>query len=83
MAKVPEFKVGDKVAYSAQSLRSTGQYTGDVPHARGVVKSLKKIGRSEDAVVLVEVDWGDAELPQRVAAANLAHVGPNVRFCCV
>lgn len=70
-------KPGDRVAYSAQFLRSIGAYTGDLPHARGVVESVQVLGNCQ----LVTVRWDDTELPGRVLACNLAKVGPNSRFC--
>ena len=70
--------IGDRVAYSAAFLRSTGQQTGDAPFLRGVVEKLDKIG---DSLVLATVAWNDPEWPKRVAVANLAKVGPNARFC--
>lgn len=63
----PEFAVGDKVAYSAQWLRSTGQFTGDIPHARGTITELKKIGD----ITLAIIDWRDPEIPSKVNVRNL------------
>ena len=45
------FEVGAKVRYSAKFLRSTGQYTGDVPFARGVITALRPMGDSTIATV--------------------------------
>lgn len=78
-----EIKVGDKVAYSSQFLKSTGMHTGPVPFARGVVTDIKRYG----AVVIAYVDWGST-LPEndndqdKVAVANLVrvdkmHLEPN------
>lgn len=64
-------KVGDKVAYSANFLRNTGQIAGESGHARGIVKSIKSYGKS---FVLAEVDW-DCDEPTNVHVANLAIVG--------
>lgn len=66
--------VGDKVAYSAAWLRSTGQQTGDVPFARGVIKGFQSIGSTTIAVV----DW-DRDMPPKVNVKNLARVG-GARF---
>lgn len=63
--------VGDKVAYSAAWLRSTGQFTGDLPHARGTVTDLKVLSAD---VVLATVDWQNEEIPNRVNVRNLCRV---------
>ena len=77
----PRFAVGDRVAYSVDFLRSTGQTTGDVPFLRGTVVEVRRLGDND----LVHVRWdggmyGSREVV-RVIAPNLAHVGPNARFC--
>ena len=65
------FKVGDRVAYNVRFLQSIYESpAGDMAAARGVVEDVKKIG----PLVLVRVKW-DSDMPQRVAATNLAHVG--------
>jgi len=61
-------RVGDTVAYSKAFLQSTGQVTGDVPHARGKVTALREL--SED-VTLAEIDWDKPDLPGRVNVRNL------------
>lgn len=63
-------KEGDKVAYKASFLRSTGQYTGDIPHARGVVESIKDYG----GIQLAIINWGDPEIPSKVNVKNLSKV---------
>ncbi|MDZ4858036.1 MAG: hypothetical protein SGI88_03565 [Candidatus Hydrogenedentes bacterium] len=68
--RVQTINEGDQVAYSAAWLRSTGQYTGDVPFARGVVKKLVPLGQT----TLAEVDWGNPDIPSRVNVANLSRV---------
>lgn len=75
-SKTPEFKVGDKVAYSVQWLKSVGMVHTPYAHGRGIVTGTKPFG---DAV-LVSIDWKAGEGAPRVLAANLAHVGPNSRF---
>lgn len=69
----PIFANGDRVRYSAQFLRNTGQLTGEVPFARGtVVGTLEGPG-----YVLVRVTW-DAplldRLTWRVLSTNLEKV---------
>lgn len=63
--------VGDQVAMTAAFLRSTGQYTGDVPHAKGIVASLVPLG----SITLAEIDWDTPDMPRRVAVANLCLIG--------
>ena len=71
--------IGDRVAYSAAWLRSTGQQasTDDIGGARGVVSGLTKLG----GITLAEVRWDRGDFPTRVNVQNLAVVGPNTRFC--
>jgi hypothetical protein len=77
MSKTPEFVVGDNVAYSVQWLRSVGMRQSHLAHARGVVTEVKPFGSTS----LARIDWNDTDVPERVNVANLAHVGPNLRFC--
>jgi hypothetical protein len=73
----PTFKIGDKVAYSVQFLRSIGETTGEMPFARGTVTAIQPLG----SLQLVTIDWeGNYTPPDKVIAHNLAHVGPNRRF---
>lgn len=64
-------QVCDTVGYSKQFLQSTGQYTGDVPFARGKVTSLLPLGSE---TVLAEIDWDKPDLPPRVNVKNLSTV---------
>lgn len=64
-------KVGDQVAYSKAFLQSTGQLTGDVPHARGTVTALKPLGKD---VTLAEIEWNTPDLPARVNVKTLITV---------
>jgi hypothetical protein len=63
-------EVGDKVCYSRQFLQNTGQLTGDVPFARGVVTKIVPLGETS----LAEIDWDTPDLPARVNTANLSKV---------
>ena len=63
--------MGDKVCYSRDFLRSTGQFTGDTPHARGIVTALVPLGQT---TMLAEINWDTPELPPRVNTANLSKV---------
>ena len=64
-------QVGDTVGYSKQFLQSTGQYTGDVPFARGKVTALLPLGSE---TVLAEIEWNSPDLPPRVNVKNLSTV---------
>ncbi len=65
-------KVGDKVGYSHDWLRSTGNHTGPIPFARGVVIELAELS---PGCTLARVDWNDPDIPARVHVGNLARVG--------
>lgn len=64
-------QVGDQVGYSKAFLQSTGQHTGDVPHARGKVVELVPVG---GALMLAEIEWDRPGLPPRVNVNNLSTV---------
>jgi hypothetical protein len=68
--RVAEIKAGDTVAYAKAWLKSTGQYTGDTPRARGVVKTIEPVGGLRLAVIA----WDTPELPERVNVKNLIRV---------
>ena len=71
--------IGDRVAYSAEWLRSTGQITGDIGHAKGVITKLANLSKE---TVLAHIKWeNNAEFPGRVNVKNLARVGPNSKYC--
>lgn len=72
-----KFKIGDRVAYSVQWLKSTCQQAGELGHARGVIVALQPLGER----TLAEIDWGNPDVPRRVMTCNLAKVGANTRFC--
>ncbi len=68
--RISPVKVGDKVMYSRQWLRSTGQFTGDICFAKGTVKALQALGE----VMLAVIDWDGADLPEKVNVKNLSRV---------
>lgn len=61
---------GDKVCYSRTFLRSTGQMTGDVPHARGEVTAILSLGETQ----LACIRWDTPDLPEKVNIANLSRI---------
>ena len=61
---------GDRVCYSRTFLQSTGQQTGDLPFARGIVQRLIPLGET----MLAEIAWEQPDIPSRVHVANLSRV---------
>ena len=72
-------KIGDKVAYSVQFLKSIGECHGDLSHDRGVITGLIPLGKEPNCTILAEIEWG-GDSPKRVNTKNLAIVGPNRKF---
>jgi len=71
-------KVGDRVAYSVQFLRSIGMSHSEAARGRGTIRAIE--GQQPQAVAVVV--WADGQdLPTRILLTNLAPVGPNLRFC--
>lgn len=70
MAKAKAIAAGDKVAFSAAFLRSTGQFAGRVPALRGDVVELEDLG----GCVLALIRWQDGT-ESRANVKNLARVG--------
>ena len=71
LTEMVQLKVGDKVQYSTQFLRSTGEYTGNVPKAKGVVKKLTSIGSNRH---MAEVDWDLKDVPKKILTTNLSKI---------
>lgn len=69
--RTQDIKVGDFVGYSKTFLQSTGQFTGDAPHARGRVVALHPLGAD---TILAEIVWDKADLPSKVNVRNLSTV---------
>lgn len=68
-----KISIGDRVAYSAQFLRSIGCYGGDMAHARGTVSALLPFGER----FLATIEWDLPDIPAKVVTANLAKVGTS------
>lgn len=66
-----KLSIGDPVRFSAKWLRGTGQYTGPVPHAKGIITDIEP-GKG---IVLATVDWGKSskDVPAKVLISNLVH----------
>jgi hypothetical protein len=73
-SRTSEISAGDRVAYSRQWLRSTGQMTGDVPQARGTVRSIEPLGSLRLAVI----EWDQPDLPQRVNVKNISRIKDGI-----
>jgi hypothetical protein len=58
MTKTCKIAIGDRVAYSAQWLRSTGNRTGDLPFLRGTVRQLIPFG---PGCALCGIEWDDCQ----------------------
>lgn len=74
-----KFKIGDKVAYSVQFLKSIGESpTGEMCHCRGEITGLTEYSPK---FVLATIKWDNPNIPEKVNCFNLAKVGPNMKFC--
>ncbi len=79
---VKTFQVGDKVAYAASFLKSTGQYTGDTPFLRGEIVSVEPFGACQLCTIAWTLNGKPISIPShyhddglgRVIAANLTLV---------
>ncbi|QVL31634.1 hypothetical protein KIH39_22750 [Telmatocola sphagniphila] len=69
--RTAKIQVGDKVAFSKRYCQSSGQVTGEIPFARGVVQELKAMGPE---FVLATVKWDNPDIGEKVAASNLVRV---------
>ena len=70
MVKARKIECGDRVAFSATFLRSTGQFSGRVPALRGTVLEIEDLG----GCTLALIGWQDGT-ESRANVANLARVG--------
>lgn len=62
------FKVGDRVQYARQWLRSTGNLAGDIPHATGRIIGLAPVSAGLD---IATIEWNTAGLSAKVLTSNL------------
>ena len=60
MTRKHSIEVGDTVAYTPAWLHSTGQILGEVPHYKGIVHEITRLG---EQTVLVTVAWTLGGLP--------------------
>jgi hypothetical protein len=63
-------KLGDRVAYSSQFLKNTGQHTGAIPFARGRITRFTPLGDTQ----LAHIAWDQEDIPEKVLVCNLSRV---------
>jgi len=75
----PPFKIGDRVAYSVQWLKSVGMEHTDLVASCGTIDALEPLSQNR---VLAYIVWDGLErnAPRKVLTSNLAIVGHNPRF---
>lgn len=64
-----DLKPGDRVCFSREFLRNTGQFTGRAPFAVGSVEALEDLGHD---LVIAFIRWDDG-VEGRVNVHNLIH----------
>lgn len=74
MRKTKTVRIGDRVRYSRNFLRSTGMLTGAIPFARGTVREVWNFSPGGTCVATIEWDGG-GDIPARVNVANLSIIG--------
>lgn len=65
------FKIGDRVQYARQWLRATGNFAGDIPHAKGRIISLSPVSKALDVAT---IEWDRPDVPVKVLSSNLERV---------
>lgn len=76
---------GDRVAYSAAWLRSTGHYAGDIPFLRGIVVSVEDFGQVQMCTIAWSLYGKPYHMPSQYHDDGLGRViTPNlVRVDCI
>ena len=73
--KVTKFNLGDRVAYSAAWLRSTGNMVGDLPRLRGSVVAVQPFSDKQ----LVVIAWDNYRVQSEYHDDGLGRViSPNL-----
>jgi hypothetical protein len=62
--------VGDRVAFKADFCANTGNYAGNLPHARGVIQSISRYN-----IAMIQWDGEPEDVPPKVHINNLCRVG--------
>jgi hypothetical protein len=65
-------KIGDRVGYSAAFLRSTSQFTGPKPFARGTIIGIEEIAPGAEFAGVI---WDGSLEPRSVNVKALARMG--------
>ena len=79
MTKSKNYTPGDKVAYSARFLRSTGQYTGDIPFLRGEIVAVEPLGEPQLCTIQWSLDGKPVHMPSQYHDDGLGRViSPNL-----
>ena len=78
-SKTKTYTSGDKVAYSAAFLRSTGQYTGDIPFLRGEIVAVEPLGERQLCTIQWSLDGKPVRMPSQYHDDGLGRViSPNL-----
>ena len=67
--KKSNLKVGDKVRYASEFLRSIGVHTGDMCFAKGEITEIHTLGEGPNKFAHVRWDYDD--LPDKIHVLNL------------
>ena len=65
-----KLKIGSYVKYSRNWLRSTGNFTGDIPIAQGRIINIQDLGSLKLAII----EWNRIDIPEKVNIKNLVDV---------
>ena len=74
MKRHKNYTPGDKVAYSAAFLRSTSQYTGDVPFLRGEIVAVEPLGERQLCTIQWSLDGKPVHMPSQYHDDGLGRV---------
>ena len=74
-------RVGDKVKYSAEWLRSVGMYSGDMCFVRGKVYAIITYGSGSSLRRIAKIQWDFADMPEKVNVANLTRIKVDGTLC--
>ena len=65
---MPKIKIGDYVCYSREWLRSTGNFTGNIPQASGRVINIEVVYPEFELAI---VEWNFKDIPAQINVKNL------------
>ena len=64
--------IGDRVAYSAMWLRSTGTFTGPLPRLRGSIVAFEPLGKGSPRIAVIS--WDSYKAPSQYHDDGLGRV---------